>query len=253
MGLRGGGCGSPPRSAARCSVFSGGRRGSCPLSAVERRPCGPALPGPRASAWGCLRVDIRWPCPCSEQLFSPNFRSTPVSGPHPRASPCTSAPLTAQATWYRAGRGGAAGGGSAAARGAARARAAHRRARPVPPPRRCCCHRRRPVSPPSESVIPESVLLRLLATSRAGRDRRRAAPGLRPRATEVATQPDSAMSCLCRIICAAFGCPYAGGPGAGWPGTVTVGRRHGPCRAPGGAVDGQPRWRPADLNRRQSS
>ena len=196
----------PPR-AAQCSASRRwkGLLFSCPLSAVERRPCGPALPGPRASAWGCLRVDIRWPCPCSEQLFSPNFRSTPVSGPHPRASPCTSAPLTAQATWYRAGRGGAAGGGSAAARGAARARAAHRRARPVPPPRRCCCHRRRPVSPPSESVIPESVLLRLLATSRAGRDRRRAAPGLRPRATEVATQPDSAMSCLCRIICAASG------------------------------------------------
>ena len=144
VGLRGGGCGSPPRSAARCSVFSGGRRGSCPLSAVERRP-GPA--GAGASRF--LRVDIRWPCPCGDQLFSPKSCSTPVSGSRPRASPCTAAPLTAQAAWSLAGGGGAAGGGPAAARGAARARAAHRRARPVPPPRRCRFRRRRPVSPPS--------------------------------------------------------------------------------------------------------
>ena len=127
-----------PRAAlcsAESELISSGRGGSNPLSAVEIRP-------PRRGQ-GFALPPSRHPLALSVQraALSPNSNSTPVSGQRPRASPCIAAPLTAEATWSRAGGGRAAGGGPAAARGAARARAAHRRARPVPPPRRCCCHR----------------------------------------------------------------------------------------------------------------
>ena len=131
----------PPHAAARRAVF----RKPPVEGATVLLPslCGRATPRPGLGR-GVALPPSRHPLPVSLRPaahFSLKSRSSPVSGPRPRASPCTAAPLTAQATRFRAGGGGAAGGGPAAARGAARARAAHRRARPVPPPRRCRCRR----------------------------------------------------------------------------------------------------------------